>query len=380
MKNENLVPKVRFKGFSDPWEQRKLGELGKIQGGGTPDSGIAEYWDGNVNWFTPTEVSNNGYLESSNRKITSLGLKKSSARLMPASTVLITSRAGVGRMGILKYPASTNQGFQSLILNSATDEYFIYSMQPIISKLANRLASGSTFTEISGKQMEKIEIMIPTTGEQNRISSLMKCINNLIAANEDKLEQLKTLKKLMMQKIFSQEWRFKGFTDPWEQRKLKNISLEIGTGKSRFIKFNKSEKYMYKILGSTSIIGYTNHFDYEGDFILTARVGANAGTIYRESGKVKISDNTVFIKASQINFLYYVLTNYNLKRLSFGTGQPLIKSSELNKLKLEVPTNELEQQELGVIFFTIDTLIAANEDKLNQLKELKKYLMQNMFV
>ncbi|WP_268886840.1 restriction endonuclease subunit S [Lactiplantibacillus plantarum] len=173
--------------------------------------------------------------------------------------------------------------------------------------------------------------------------------------------------------------RFKGFSDPWEQRKLKNISLEIGTGKSRFIKFNKSEKYMYKILGSTSIIGYTNHFDYEGDFILTARVGANAGTIYRESGKVKISDNTVFIKASQINFLYYVLTNYNLKRLSFGTGQPLIKSSELNKLKLEVPTNELEQQELGVIFFTIDTLIAANEDKLEQLKTLKKLMMQKIF-
>ncbi|QJS45607.1 restriction endonuclease subunit S [Lactiplantibacillus plantarum] len=173
--------------------------------------------------------------------------------------------------------------------------------------------------------------------------------------------------------------RFKGFSDPWEQRKLKNISLEIGTGKSRFIKFNKSEKYMYKILGSTSIIGYTNHFDYEGDFILTARVGANAGTIYRESGKVKISDNTVFIKASQINFLYYVLTNYNLKRLSFGTGQPLIKSSELNKLKLEVPTNGLEQQELGVIFFTIDTLIAANEDKLEQLKTLKKLMMQKIF-
>ncbi|WP_268886841.1 restriction endonuclease subunit S [Lactiplantibacillus plantarum] len=121
---------------------------------------------------------------------------------MPASTVLITSRAGVGRMGILKYPASTNQGFQSLILNSATDEYFIYSMQPIISKLANRLASGSTFTEISGKQMEKIEIMIPTTGEQTRISSLMKCINNLIAANEDKLNQLKELKKYLMQNMF----------------------------------------------------------------------------------------------------------------------------------------------------------------------------------
>ncbi|WP_260201655.1 restriction endonuclease subunit S [Lactiplantibacillus pentosus] len=137
--------------------------------------------------------------------------------------------------------------------------------------------------------------------------------------------------------------------------------MEIGTGKSQFIKSNESDKNIYKILGSTSIIGYTNRFDYDGDFILTARVGANAGTIYRESGKVKISDNTVFIKARHINFLYYVLSNYNLKRLSFGTGQPLIKSSELNKLKLEVPTNESEEHEIGLAFSKIDILIAANE-------------------
>ncbi|MCT3224949.1 restriction endonuclease subunit S [Lactiplantibacillus plantarum] len=404
MKNENLVPKVRFKGFSDPWEQRKLGELGKIQGGGTPDSGIAEYWDGNVNWFTPTEVSNNGYLESSNRKITSLGLKKSSARLMPASTVLITSRAGVGRMGILKYPASTNQGFQSLILNSATDEYFIYSMQPIISKLANRLASGSTFTEISGKQMEKIEIMIPTTGEQNRISSLMKCINNLIAANEDKLEQLKTLKKLMMQKIFSQEWRFKGFTDPWEQRKLGelsngftyglNASAKAYDGKHQYLRITDidDETRTFKQTHLTSPdIDFIRDNSYVlklGDIVFT-RTGASTGKtfIYRTADSIVYYAGFLIKMSvredidSEFVFQNTLTTSFNrfVKVMSQRSGQPGINSKEYARFKLYIPKLK-EQVLVGNMLLLIDNLIAANEDKLNQLKELKKYLMQNMFV
>ncbi|QYC98579.1 restriction endonuclease subunit S [Lactiplantibacillus plantarum] len=404
MKNENLVPKVRFKGFSDPWEQRKLGELGKIQGGGTPDSGIAEYWDGNVNWFTPTEVSNNGYLESSNRKITSLGLKKSSARLMPASTVLITSRAGVGRMGILKYPASTNQGFQSLILNSATDEYFIYSMQPIISKLANRLASGSTFTEISGKQMEKIEIMIPTTGEQTRISSLMKCINNLIAANEDKLEQLKTLKKLMMQKIFSQEWRFKGFTDPWEQRKLGelsngftyglNASAKAYDGKHQYLRITDidDETRTFKQTHLTSPdIDFIRDNSYVlklGDIVFT-RTGASTGKtfIYRTADSIVYYAGFLIKMSvredidSEFVFQNTLTTSFNrfVKVMSQRSGQPGINSKEYARFKLYIPKLK-EQVLVGNMLLLIDNLIAANEDKLNQLKELKKYLMQNMFV
>lgn len=361
MKNENLVPKVRFKGFSDPWEQRKLGDISKITAGGDIDkdklSTRGRYP------VIANALTNNGVV----------GYYDSYKVKGPAVTV-----TGRGDVGHAKTRIESFTPIVRLLVVSAPN-FDINFLENAINNI--RIFNESTgVPQLTAPQLGSYEFEYPCSSEQVCIGNVLHKIDNLIAANEDKLEQLKTLKKLMMQKIFSQEWRFKGFTDPWEQRKLKNISLEIGTGKSRFIKFNKSEKYMYKILGSTSIIGYTNHFDYEGDFILTARVGANAGTIYRESGKVKISDNTVFIKASQINFLYYVLTNYNLKRLSFGTGQPLIKSSELNKLKLEVPTNELEQQELGVIFFTIDTLIAANEDKLNQLKELKKYLMQNMFV
>ena len=100
----------------------------------------------------------------------------------------------------------------------------------------------------------------------------------------------------------------------------------VDTGKSKFNKEDSSGEY--PILGSTSVIGYDDKYDYEGDFILTARVGANAGNLYRHAGKVKISDNTVFIQTSQnIEFLYQLLIQFDVKKLSFGTGQPLVKAS-----------------------------------------------------
>lgn len=146
----------------------------------------------------------------------------------------------------------------------------------------------------------------------------------------------------------------------WEQRKLWEVVDFIGTGKSRY---NLKEIGKYEILGSTGIIGYDDNYDYEGNFLLTARVGANAGTIYRYSGKVKITDNTVFLKATQLNFVYSLLKKFDLKSLSFGSGQPLIKSSELKQLKISIPINIGEQQKIGSFFQQFDSLIALHQRK-----------------
>ena len=136
----------------------------------------------------------------------------------------------------------------------------------------------------------------------------------------------------------------------------------VDTGKSRFDKEGSSGKY--PILGSTSVIGYDDEYDYEGDFILTARVGANAGGLYRHAGKVKISDNTVFIQASQnIEFLYQLLIQFDIKKLSFGTGQPLVKASELKSLELMMPTDMKEQMRIGVYFKKLDHLITLHQRK-----------------
>ena len=152
------------------------------------------------------------------------------------------------------------------------------------------------------------------------------------------------------------------FTTTWEQRKVSDIVDSVDTGKSRFDKKDSVGKY--PILGSTSVIGYDDKYDYEGDFILTARVGANAGSLYRYAGKVKISDNTVFIQASQnIEFLYHLLTQFDIKKLSFGTGQPLVKASELKNLELVIPTDIAEQVEIGEYFSTLDHLITLHQRK-----------------
>ncbi|EOS68637.1 hypothetical protein C818_03445 [Lachnospiraceae bacterium MD308] len=170
--------------------------------------------------------------------------------------------------------------------------------------------------------------------------------------------------------------RFKGFTEDWEQRKLIEEVSSIDTGKS---KFTVSESGNYEILGSTSVIGYDDSYDYEGDFILTARVGANAGELYRHSGKVKISDNTVFIQGKPLDFVYYTLQNFNIKKLSFGTGQPLVKASELKEQKIAMPVSENERKQIGTYFYHLDHLITLLQRKCDETKKLKKYMLQKMF-
>ena len=171
--------------------------------------------------------------------------------------------------------------------------------------------------------------------------------------------------------------RFKGFHDDWEQRKLSKLTTEIGTGKS---KYKLQDNGRYPILGSTSVIGYDNNFDYTGDFILTARVGANAGNLYRFAGSVKITDNTVFIKSKYNKFLYYYLQKYDLKKLSFGTGQPLVKASELKNLKILKPRLDEEIYRISKLLLSVDNLITLHQRKQNHLKLLKKSLLQQMFM
>ncbi|MCQ2438632.1 MAG: restriction endonuclease subunit S [Oscillospiraceae bacterium] len=170
--------------------------------------------------------------------------------------------------------------------------------------------------------------------------------------------------------------RFPEFTDEWEQRKLIELVSSVETGKS---KFDAKEAGPYEILGSTSVIGFDDTYDYEGDFLLTARVGANAGSLYRHSGKVKISDNTVFIKGENLDFVYYLLDKYNLKRLSFGSGQPLVKASQLKTLELMVPTTENEQSKIASLLCKIDNTIALHQRKIDAMREYKKGLLQKMF-
>lgn len=197
------VPEIRLDGFEGEWEEKKLGEIVDIVGGGTPDTNVKEYWNGEINWFSPTEVGNSIYLDTSEKRISELGLQKSSAKILPANrTILFTSRAGIGSVGIITKDSTTNQGFQSLVIKEGIDIYFLFSYSSEITRYALKHSAGSTFLEISGKELGKMDIIIPTLKEQQAIGAYFSNLDQLISSHQDKITQLDTLKKKLLQDMF----------------------------------------------------------------------------------------------------------------------------------------------------------------------------------
>ena len=202
-KGDAKVPEIRFAGFTDAWEQRKLNQLADIIGGGTPSTANPEYWDGDIDWYAPAEIGEERYADGSVRKITELGLQKSSATVLPAGrTILFTSRAGIGKTAILRRSGATNQGFQSIVLKDGINPYFIFSMSDSIKEKAETVASGSTFLEISGKMLGNLDVMIPKKPEQDMIARYFESLDSLITLHQRKLEKLKTIKKSMLESMF----------------------------------------------------------------------------------------------------------------------------------------------------------------------------------
>ena len=234
MTKKSDAPAIRFKGFSDAWEQRKLGDIADIVGGGTPSTGNQSYWDGDIDWYAPAEIADQIYANSSQKKITGLGYENSSAKMLPPGTVLFTSRAGIGKTAILTRKGCTNQGFQSIVPHRGElDSYFIFSRTGELKRYGELVGAGSTFVEVSGKQMAVMELMMPPTmREQQTIGGFFQQLDNLITLHQRKFEKLTNVKKSMLEKMFPQngssypEIRFKGFTDPWEQREVGDLLIE----------------------------------------------------------------------------------------------------------------------------------------------------------
>lgn len=195
-------PEVRFPGFVDAWEQRKLGDIADVVGGGTPDTGNPDYWNGDIDWYAPAEIGESVFVSESQRKITTLGLRKSSAKMLPPGTILFTSRAGIGNTAILAVSACTNQGFQSIVPHpEVADSYFIFARSSQLKRYGEKVGAGSTFVEVSGKQMSKMPLRVPVLQEQCRIGTLFRQIDDLITLHQRKLSHLQQQKKALLQQM-----------------------------------------------------------------------------------------------------------------------------------------------------------------------------------
>ena len=415
MQDNEKKPALRFKGFTDPWEQRKLGDVADIVGGGTPSTNNPNYWDGDIDWYAPAEIAGQIYFDSSQRKITEQGYENSSAKMLPPGTVLFTSRAGIGKTAILSKKGCTNQGFQSIVPhNDELDSYFVFSRTDELKQYGELVGAGSTFVEVSGKQMAAMNLKMPTTiEEQQTIGRFFKRLDTLITLHQRKYEKLVNIKKSMLNKMFPPngasvpEIRFKDFTDPWEQRKLGEIAVEkLSNGVMNHPASNATGVRHINVINMYTPdkihLEDLTFSSYDGDVIQKCNVEIGDIFLTRSSLKPEgiaeanvLLDDGRFIYDDHLIRLKINKNEYVPLFVKINLGVPFIKEQFISKSKTTAFTTigqddisecvglfpeKEEQQKIAIFFHNLNTLITLHQRKLEKLQNIKKSCLEKMFV
>lgn len=386
------------------WAWIKLGKITTIVGGGTPSSKINEYYyNGDIAWITPSDLSNYNdmYISKGKKMITKLGLMKSSAKLLPKGTVCLSSRAPIGYVVIAKNELSTNQGFKSFLPSKAFKSEYLYWYLKSIKHILEAKASGTTFLELSAKKAGEVEIPLPPINEQqrivNRIESLFTKLDKAKELIENTLAQFEQNKMAILHKAFTGEltakWRKENNIDlsSWKEKTIDELCTSLKYGTSKKSKPEGSvvvlrmgnlqngeidwsnlmytddkediEKYLLKkgdVLfnrtNSPELVGKTSI--YRGEY-----PAIYAGYLIKlDYGKNIIGEylNYIMNSTKAKHYCYTVKTD--------GVSQSNINAKKIGAFKIPVPTIE-EQQEIVNI---LDKLLT----KYNKIKDLEKQLEQ----
>ncbi|MCI7290752.1 MAG: restriction endonuclease subunit S [Methanobrevibacter woesei] len=382
------VPQLRFPEYTENWVQVQIKNVAKVIGGGTPKTDVNEYWNGNIRWFTPSEVGKSKYIEDSEKHITEKGLKNSSAKLLPKNSILLSSRATIGQMSISLYESSTNQGFQSLVSTKNICNEFLYYLLFLYKKEFIKKASGSTFLEISKNEIEKTKIKIPSFNEQEKIADFLSVVDKKIELMEKKYNILNKYKKGVMQKLFnenvcSEVKENNNYSTKWNIATLDEIS-KINTGKKDLK--DKIDNGIYPFFVRSAKIESINSYSYDGEAILIPGDGKIGEVYHYINGKFdyhqrvyKISDFDKKIKGKYV--YYYLQKNFFNHALKY-TAKATVDSLRLPIIKEMIIKFPHIKEQSKIVYFleNIDNKIDFLEHQLEKIKEFKKYLLQQMFV
>lgn len=377
----------------EDWEVKRLGEVGEVFSGGTPNTEIQEYWNGNIDWCTPTDITLlNGavYIERTALKITDLGLKSSSAVLLPPNSIIVCTRATIGNAAISLHQIATNQGFKNIVPNENIDTLFLY--YTIVNNKIRliRLGNGSTFLEVSKSDFENLTIPVPPLPEQHRIVSVLSLWDTAIEKQTALIEKLTLRKRGLMQQLLTGKKRLKGFCGEWKEVRLGdvfdernetncgNLPLLSITGDKGVIYQSESDKRdisnedksKYKRICPNDI-GYNTMRMWQGRSALSGLEGivSPAYTIVTPKNNIDVRFMAMLIQLPRIVY-------------SFWTHSQGLVSDTLNckypdfcQVKVVIPSKE-EQTAVADFFVEIDKEIELANKKLARLQEQKKGLMQ----
>ena len=405
------------------WEVVALGDICSIKTGGTPSTNEISFWNGDINWCTPTDITslNNKYLSRTNKKISELGLQNSAAELLPIGTILMTSRATIGECAITSELMTTNQGFKNFICGTKINNEFLYYL--LISKKSNfiSLCSGSTFLEISTTQIRKFEVFIPPKPEQTAIATALSDTDALLAELEKLLAKKQAIKTATMQQLLTGKTRLPEFAhradgtpkgslktewgdipEDWEVVALGDVGyFQAGVGFPLTIQGKKSGKYpFFKVsdlnnIGNETYLQASNNYINEQDkelisaktipinSIVFAKIGA---AVFLERKRINnqesLIDNNMMAYIPNHKFLYkfayYCFLRMKLSLLVEVTALPSLSSTELGKTKIFIPKSITEQTAIAQILGDMDSEITALQARIEKLREIKQGMMQNL--
>lgn len=381
------------------WEVKPLYHFGEIYSGGTPNTEVAEYWNGNIAWCTPSDITrlNTKYIESTETRITEKGLKESSATLLPPRSIVVCTRATIGNAAICRIEISTNQGFKNIIPNDNINPEWLYYIIVFSQSRLIRLGCGSTFLEVSKKDFSRFKIPLPPLAEQEKIAEILTTWDKAIEKQTQLIQKLELRKKGLMQQLLTGKKRLPGFIGEWEKRKINQCFFLISetndggsylpmtiSAKSGFV---SQKKKFDRVIAGNSIDKYI--LLRKGDFAYN-KGNSNLyemGCIYRLKEEVAIVPFVYicFRKKEFVcgDFYKHYFHNHGLDRqlkkiiTSGARGDGLLNVDKTDFFNLEIiyPTLQ-EQTAIANILSSCDEEIRLAQDKLAAMKEQKKGLMQ----
>jgi type I restriction enzyme, S subunit len=387
------------------WEVKTLGDVCEVVNGGTPKTGVDEYWGNEHLWITPAEMGKrlSPYVDETERKITSQGLKNSSARLLPHNSVILSSRAPIGHLVINRKPMATNQGCKGFVPNVELGYKYLFYFLMANVDLLNELGTGATFKELSGGKLKEVKIPLAPVSEQQRIVTILdqafKGIAKARANAEQNLQNARALFESHLQSVFTQRGH------GWSSKELGSISKinygftesasyeEVGPNFLRITDIQDTgvnwETVPYCKINSDDMPKYLLK---TGDIVF-ARTGATTGKSYL----VKNPPQAVFasylirvqLKLSELLpeflFLFFQTKAYwdEVNKGLSGSAQGGFNASKLANLIIPYPLSIEEQKviiaELEAIKKETQRLEAIYQRKIACLDELKKSLLQQAF-
>ena len=387
---------MRFPEFSGEWNKYTINDLATVVGGGTPDTTVKSYWGGDIQWFTPSEIGKNKYVDFSKRTITRDGLDNSSAKLLPLHTILLSSRATVGECSIASNECTTNQGFQSLIAKQCNINIdFLYYLIQTKKKDLIRNACGSTFLEISANEIRKIKVAVPVQNEQEQIAKLLSLIDERIATQNKIIEKLQSLIKGLVDELMTV--LLKGKLYPFSSFYIK--AGEGGTPTTSVVEYYTEGTIPFIKIEDLSCKYLTNNKDFITELGMqksSAWLIPSKSVIYSNGatiGAISINEYPVCTKQGilgivpntniNVEYLYLLMSSsYFSKEISRIITEGTMKTAylkDINHIKCPLPSMA-QQKNITNLTSSIEEKLSIEQELLRFLNLQKQYLLHMIFI